>query len=85
MFNNPVLEHATGLLQMWRQATRPDIPGIADGVGVINPGRGNLKVILAPPDEGPAVGAVALVYNSQSPADGEVGWGWTISPKFHLT
>ncbi len=60
------LAQPTAMLQRWMAETRPDIPGIAGGPWTIDPRRGNLKLILAPPEEGPSVPAIALVYNSQS-------------------
>jgi YD repeat-containing protein len=84
-FGNPILAQVIGMLARWQTEVQPKIPGLAAGPGTVNPGGGNLTVSLAPPNEGPAVPAIGLVYNSLSPQPGNAGVGWSISPKQIIT
>ena len=73
------------MLARWREEVKPRIPGLVAGPASVNPGSGNVTLALTPPDEGPAVAAVALAYNSVAPAVSEAGYGWGICLKQSVT
>ncbi|AMV24183.1 hypothetical protein VT84_07285 [Gemmata sp. SH-PL17] len=85
VFNSPVLDQATKMLDRWRREVAPPIPGLDAGPARVNPGGGHITLALGPPDEGPVVLPVALVYNSRRPGPGEAGYGWTVFPKSAIT
>src|SRR6202035_1729792 len=73
------LGQAANLFSNAQMDVPPDVPGIFDGRGEVNPANGNL-IFRWPLSTTGAFGPTPLlIYNSFSPATSEFGFGWGLA------